>query len=601
MFRTLKSWLTAETTGRTQPKPQLSLTALEAREVPATVTLAGGVLTVTGDNTSEGITVCQNSAYLWVGGLSGVYPTSQVSKVVVDAKGGDDFVRLDTTGYAVSKPAHVFGGDGNDVVYGGSGNDYLDGQVGDDIVAGFGGADRVVGDIGDDDLYGGEQDDVVVGGLGADYISGGSGWDQLEGGQDADDVRVDATDYVYGDQTGDTVSGSTAYNRRFGESTLLGWFDLNMNDGSTRRTARPTVLDGWVDRKDMIAVLEHVGEDGGVSTNELNSIRNFTASVPTNVRPEARDLGMNVTHGDPANRYWTGGTATRTPLGNLAAGSSASHLNHLIDKWFRGADLPMAKSYERDVTFGYQQAAGSLFVGGPSVDDVDQGRVGDCYLLAGLGAVARQNPDAIRQMITDNGDGTFTVRFYDNGVAKFVTVNRQLPVNSAGRFVFANDGDLASSSTNELWVALVEKAYAQVNESGWIGQDNTNSYNGVGGAVVPDMNGNRVNTMGINGGGCGTATTQITGRSETWITAAGFTFDRLRAEFDAGKAVVFNTPDDQPPRADVVKDHCYTMTGYDAVARTITLRNPWGDTNTYITLSMADLQANFTSAEFILI
>ena len=33
----------------------------------------------------------------------------------------------------------------------------------------------------------------------------------------------------------------------------------------------------------------------------------------------------------------------------------------------------------------------------------------------------------------------------------------------------------------ELWVALAEKAYVQLNESGWIHQDGTNSYEGIEG------------------------------------------------------------------------------------------------------------------------
>ncbi|MEM8780403.1 MAG: C2 family cysteine protease [Cyanobacteria bacterium P01_G01_bin.49] len=89
-------------------------------------------------------------------------------------------------------------------------------------------------------------------------------------------------------------------------------------------------------------------------------------------------------------------------------------------------------------------------------------------------------------MFTDNGDGTFTVKFYKNGVADYVTVDRKLPTDSYGNSVYGNVGGHYNSSNNELWVALAEKAYAQLNESNWIGQDGTNSYQGTSGGWPKD-------------------------------------------------------------------------------------------------------------------
>ena len=57
-----------------------------------------------------------------------------------------------------------------------------------------------------------------------------------------------------------------------------------------------------------------------------------------------------------------------------------------------------------------------------------------------------------------------------------------LPTYSGGWFLYANMGDHASSSSNVLWVALAEKAYAQMNEAGWLRPASwgggTNSYDG---------------------------------------------------------------------------------------------------------------------------
>src|SRR5947199_872305 len=94
---------------------------------------------------------------------------------------------------------------------------------------------------------------------------------------------------------------------------------------------------------------------------------------------------------------------------------------------------------------------------------------------------ALDSPQTIRQMFTDNGDGTFTVKLYNNGRADYVTVDRYLPTTAAGTAVYASFGGRYDSSANELWVALAEKAYAQANESGWLGRTAANSYAGIDG------------------------------------------------------------------------------------------------------------------------
>ena len=79
-------------------------------------------------------------------------------------------------------------------------------------------------------------------------------------------------------------------------------------------------------------------------------------------------------------------------------------------------------------------------------------------------------------MIIDNGVDprrlhSWTVRFYDNGVADYVTVNNQLPVNAAGTLVFDGYGTSTSAVPRALWIALIEKAYAQWNQTGKEGRD----------------------------------------------------------------------------------------------------------------------------------
>jgi hypothetical protein len=166
----------------------------------------------------------------------------------------------------------------------------------------------------------------------------------------------------------------------------------------------------------------------------------------------------------------------------------------------------------------------------------------------------------IQDMFIANGDGTYTVRFFKLGVADYVTVDEYLPTDASGRFVYASQGNLYNSPTNELWVALAEKAYAQLNESGWIGQDNTNSYSGI--ATGFDT----------------VAVTQITGLSTTY---AALDFNAMASAFNAGRSMLVSSKV-IGIASNVVPGHSYVVTGYDSSAETFTLFNPWGIDGNYL-------------------
>jgi len=81
-------------------------------------------------------------------------------------------------------------------------------------------------------------------------------------------------------------------------------------------------------------------------------------------------------------------------------------------------------------------------------------------------AVARANPALIKDLIRDNGDGTFDVTLYVRNswfglpLPKTVTIDARLPEKYAGTPLYAKLGDTVGGA-EELWPALIEKAVAQ--------------------------------------------------------------------------------------------------------------------------------------------
>ena len=133
--------------------------------------------------------------------------------------------------------------------------------------------------------------------------------------------------------------------------------------------------------------------------------------------------------------------------------------------------------------YAYTKFSGAAFVKGADAagvadanaidpNDVKQGQLGDCYLLASMAAIARANPEAIRKLVSGpNSDGTFDVTIYsDTGGAfstdwtpKVVKVTPSFPSFASGGPAFAERGDIDPAQGGpELWVMLIEKAYATV-------------------------------------------------------------------------------------------------------------------------------------------
>lgn len=216
-----------------------------------------------------------------------------------------------------------------------------------------------------------------------------------------------------------------------------------------------------------------------------------------------------------------------------------------------------------------EKIPGDLFVKGGGdphevdISDVRQGDVGDCYFLAVLAAIARLRPEFIKGMVKDNGDGTYTVTFHTHqGLSglfgsrsnQSVTVDGTFWTDGSGNPTYAKKGDTSAGGNPELWVMVIEKAWAQLN--GGYGNITGSKLGGEQGAV--------------------------TGKDPQNIDPSDFSAAELDAKLEeawkAKRPVIFwshgEGSEKKLAKAGVITNHEYALN--NAGGGKYTLYNPWG-------------------------
>lgn len=213
----------------------------------------------------------------------------------------------------------------------------------------------------------------------------------------------------------------------------------------------------------------------------------------------------------------------------------------------------------------YEVVKGTAFIQGKGdekdidANDVSQGKLGDCYFVAALAAIAKRSPETLRKKITDNGDGTYIVHFSEGGD---VVVDSRFPTKG-GKIQFAEEGDKDKASGTELWVMLIEKAWAKQK----------------GGYEV--IRGNKIKMSSTD------AMQAITGKGTRRVRPANMKEDELfeilsNAE-EKGWPCTMGVKNVKDPAdikaakaAGLVPNHAYAIMSVDAKAKTLTVYNPWG-------------------------
>ncbi len=376
------------------------------------------------------------------------------------------------------------------------------------------------------------------------------------------------------------------------------------------------IRDGMITRADMIQILDFTVNNANSMLSpmdfaDLRTIVNQDATyfkMPNYVKVLAGD----IVNPNTANTYFTGGALVPQLLGNLQAGSTAAQMDLLVGKWFLGTDMPVPDMDDMNdaIPCTYTAVSGFLYGvngvgqanGTPQLTDTEQGAyLGDCYFLSSMVSIANVDPTAIKNMIFANGDGTWTVRFYNNGVASYVTVNDELPVATQAQTIAPTwtipvnglifDGSITTPNpknpTNVLWLPLLEKAYAQWNELG---------YEGHGDAQGDGVNDDGVNSYGdIAAGLSQPVYDQVLGSldaSKSYFTdnetGIGTTEANVLSALSSNLAVTIGSvPENYPgpgasswtPDKLIYEGHMYALVSdtYNPVTGYMfTVHNPWG-------------------------
>jgi hypothetical protein len=207
-----------------------------------------------------------------------------------------------------------------------------------------------------------------------------------------------------------------------------------------------------------------------------------------------------------------------------------------------------------------------LFAGdAPNVRTIRQGRLGDCYFLATLGAVVDRNPRDVARFIRARADGWFDVRFADG---KQVVVPPMTDAEIA----------LGSSADRQgLWVNVLEKAYGEIIEVAQIRR-----------GVFE----NALDALG-DGGDPNTALSLLTGHDAGLLRfrpedpnavpsdrrVAAFmpgTRALLLAQQRSGLLVCCATASANVPPG-MPKQHLYAILDFDSTRDVVSIWNPWGN------------------------
>jgi len=185
------------------------------------------------------------------------------------------------------------------------------------------------------------------------------------------------------------------------------------------------------------------------------------------------------------------------------------------------------------------------------IEDINQGEIGNCYFLSVLSAIAEYQ-ERFKDIFSTNKrsvNGCYELKLFLNGIPKTIVLDDYFPVKKHNI-----SWNLAHCEQNEIWVNLLEKAWAKVN-----------------GSYASTIAGLPSEAFSVlTHAPCFSYFNRRYSVDEMW---------KIISDADKENYIICtNSKGDVPEMTGIVRGHAYTLVGahqYENI-RLLKLRNPWG-------------------------
>merc|ERR1719229_579038 len=223
-------------------------------------------------------------------------------------------------------------------------------------------------------------------------------------------------------------------------------------------------------------------------------------------------------------------------------GDGSSKINEEQVMWRRSSDFCKDPAYFKD---------------GIDPEDVQQGRLGDCWFCCSLASMSERPHLIERLFVTKTGgkEGIHVCNFWHNGIKEEIIMDDYFPCKPFSGPIYTKTAD------DELWVAILEKAYAKIYGC------YENLVSGSPYHSLPDLTGNPAEIYELHD------EEQLVGLWEKLL-------EWNRTENNLMSVACDESSRFDPTKAGLMNDHSYTiLDGKESKklgVRLLQMRNPWG-------------------------